>query len=192
MTLIDIIDSLFKQGLGELPVFYSRLRGLYLGNMVYVKGRIFFKDKGFLRDVDTPPELPDWNQHLLGMVCYRRLLQWESLSFYGLDYCKLNEPVAEDRIRFLKSVINDEGERLYDFVGSIYRACHLMLDNGLLPVVLLQPMQSEGSGAGLAIADLRALFPDGDRHEEIGEIIRTAIQKQTTLDLDDVTTDEVD
>lgn len=192
MSLMELIDSLFKQGLGELPIFYSRLRGVYLGNMVYIKGRIFFKDKGFLQDIEFPNEQPDWDKHILGMVCYRKLLQWESLSFFGLDYCELNKPVDTEHIEFLKSVTNTNGERLYDFVGSIYRACYLMLDNGLLPVVLLRSINSKGSGTGLIIADLRPLLANEEKYTEIQSVIRESIQKRATLELEDITEDEID
>lgn len=194
MDFMGLIDSLFRQGLGELPVFYQRVRGMYLGKMVYSKGRIYFKDNGFLQDIDPPLEQPDWEEYLLGMVCYRKLLQWESLSFYGLDYCKLHKSVDPDHEKLLKEIRNSEGERLYDFVGSIYRACHMMLDNDLLPVVLLQPLESEGgsSSTGLAVADLRALLPEESGHPEIKRLIREAVEKQVTLKVEDITTDEVD
>jgi hypothetical protein len=189
---MDLIDVLFRQGLGELPVFYTRLRGFYLGNMVYEKGRIFFKDRGFLRRIDTPDEPPDWNRYLLGMVCYRTLLEWESLSFFGLDYCQLQDGIEQAHGDNLKRITTSEGERLYDFVGSIYRACHLMLDNELLPVVLLRPIHSKGSDTGLAIADLRALGLGAKKQGEIAEMIRDAITRKTTLNVDEGTTDEVD
>lgn len=192
MSLMEIIDSLFKQGLGELPIFYSRLRGVYLGNMVYTKGRIFFKDKGLLQDFEFPAGQPDRDWHVLGMVCYRKLLQWESLSFFGLDYCELKSPVDSEHVESLKIITNADGERLYDFVGSIYRACHLMLDNGLLPVVLLRPIHSKSIGTGLIIADLRPHIPDEVKHAEIQTVIREAIQKRATLELEDITENEID
>ncbi len=193
MSFMELIDSLFRRGLGELPVFYSRLRGLYLGNMVYAKGRIFFKDQGFLKDMELPDEPPDWEQYVLGMVCYRRLLQWESLSFFGLDYCESIKPVNAEQADNLKRITGDDGERLYDFVGSIYRACHMMLDHDLLPVVLLRPIETKSSGMGLMVADLTALIPrDSDHHSRIKAVIRDAVRKRATLDLEDITENEID
>lgn len=62
----------------------------------------------------------------------------------------------------------------------------------LLSVVLLQPIESKGSGTSLAIAKLRAFPPEGEKHAEIRQVIRDAVKRQTTLDIEDITTNEVD
>ena len=66
MKFMNLIDELFRHGLGELPVFYSRVSGVYLGNMVYERGKIYFKDKGLLAGMKELPEPPDWDKHLVG------------------------------------------------------------------------------------------------------------------------------
>ena len=191
MKFMHLIDTLFRQGLGELPVFYTRVSGFYLGNMVYEKGKLYFKDKGLLAGIDQDVQLPDWDNYLVGMVCYRKLMQWESLSFYGLDYCR-REDVGESALaETLKAMKNQYGDRLFDFIGSIYRAYNLMLDGGLTPVVLLQPIYSKSDGVGLAIGDLKS-SPLGDYvTDEINQSIRHAVERQLILNLEDITTNEV-
>ena len=188
---MDLIDTLFRQGLGELPVFYARVSGLYLGNMVYEKGKLYFKDNGLLAGIDQHAQQPDWDNYLIGMVCYRKLMQWESLSFYGLDYCRREteqEPVLSESLKGMK---NQYGDRLYDFIGSIYRAYNLMLDGGLTPVVLLRPVYSKSDGVGLGIGDLKSSPLGGYVTEEINRSIRHAVECQLILNLEDITDNEV-
>ncbi|MEJ2760452.1 MAG: hypothetical protein P8126_02635 [Gammaproteobacteria bacterium] len=192
MNFMDLIDELFKQGLGELPVFYSRVSGLYLGNMVYERGKIYFKDNGLLAGVDEPPEPPDWNRHLVGMVCYRKLLRWESLSFFGLDYCELQSGPDPGFANSLKGMQNQYGDDLYYFIGSIYRAYYLMLDNGLLPVVLLHPINPKGDGhPGLAIGDLKSTYIGEDIEDKIRQDIRRGVERQMTLTIEEITENEI-
>ena len=191
MKFMHLIDTLFRQGLGELPVFYTRVSGFYLGNMVYEKGKLYFKDKGLLAGIDQDVQPPDWDNYLVGMVCYRKLMQWESLSFYGLDYCRREDEGESALAETLKAMKNQYGDRLFDFIGSIYRAYNLMLDGGLTPVVLLQPIYSKSDGVGLAIGDLKS-SPLGDYvTDEINQSIRHAVERQLILNLEDITTNEV-
>jgi len=191
MKFMNLIDELFRHGLGELPVFYSRVSGVYLGNMVYERGKIYFKDKGLLAGMKELPEPPDWDKHLVGMVCYRKLLQWESLSFYGLEYCELQSEPDPGFVKHLKGIQNQFGDDLYFFIGSIYRAYHLMLDNGLLPVVLLRPVNPKGDGPpGLAIGDLNSTSIGNDISDEIRRDIRRGVERQTTLTVDEITENE--
>jgi hypothetical protein len=188
---MELIDTLFRQGLGELPVFYSRVSGVYLGNMVYEKGKIYFKDKGLLAGLENITEQPDWDKHLVGMVCYRKLLQWDSLSFYGIDYCEINSGPNPEFIDSLKSMRNEYGDRLFDFLGSIYRAYHLMLDSGMTPVVLLRPINSKDNSTGLAIGDLKSTVLGDCVNDDINLDIRHAVERQLTLNLEDITNNEV-
>lgn len=183
MEFMKLIDSLFRHGLGELPVFYKRVDGAYLGNMVYEKGHLFFKDRGVLGDLDPDQEDFSWEKVLLGMVCFKKLLKWESLTFYGIDYCIVGEIDPEFRNSFL-GVKSESGERLTDFVGSIYRAYHMLLDHGFLPAVLLREITSRNGDTGLAIADLRSLTLPSDVMERTRSAIRTAVTRQTLLKLE--------
>ena len=84
---MQLVESLFKHGLSELPVLYTRDNGTYLGYMIYEKGHLAFKDSGLFST--SSPNSTDWSKYTLGMVCYQEMLQWKSLSFYGVDYCQL-------------------------------------------------------------------------------------------------------
>lgn len=182
MSFMDLVESLFRHGLGELPVFHQRVNGAFLGNMVYDKGQLFFKDRGILGDSGVDAETLDWTENVLGMVCFKQLLQWESLTFYGLDYCGVDVVNAEMH-EALSEIKDRHGERLVDFVGSVYRAFHLLLDNGYLPVVLLREMSSRNGDTGLAIADLGALDLPDAMLERAVHAIRSAVQRQTLVTL---------
>lgn len=185
-----LVSSLFKHGLGELPVFHARANGSYLGYMVYEKGGLQFRDKGLLSQLENQVGPPDWNKHVLGMVCFRTLLQWKSLTFHGIDYCHLAAEIEPGLIETLKSAKNEYGDRLFDFIGSIYRAYQLLLAYEFLPVVLLQPIRAKNDALGLMIADLRPIPLPDDIVKSVEAMIRGAVEKRLTLDINDITTQE--
>lgn len=187
MAFMELIDTLFRHGLGELPVFYRRVNGIYLGNMVYDKGHLFFKDRGVLGDTDCEQDEMLWVKNLLGMVCFKRLLKWQSLTFYGIDYCSVDGIDPELR-KSLMNIKDESGERLFDFVGSIYRAYHLFVEHGFLPVVLLREVTSKSGDAGLAIGDLRSLSLPADIQERAKDAIRTAATRQALVKVSDLET----
>ena len=182
-----LISSLFLHGLGELPVFHARANGSYLGHMVYEKGALQFRDRGLLSELESRIEPPDWDRHILGMVCFRRLLQWESLTFHGIDYCQLSTDLEEDYIDKLKQAKNEYGDRLFDFIGSIYRAYNLLLAHEFLPVVLLRPIRAKNDALGLMIANLRVITLSDDIVQGVESMIRGAIENRLTLDINDIT-----
>lgn len=182
-----LISSLFMHGLGELPVFHTRANGCYLGYMVYEKGTLQFRDRGLLSHLEDEVEPPDWDQHVLGMVCFRKLLQWQSLTFHGVDYCDLATDIEPEILETLKEAKNEYGDRLYDFIGSVYRAYHLLLAYEFLPVVLLQPIRAKNKELGLTIADLRAITLPDHILQGVESMIRGAVEKRLTLDLNDIT-----
>ncbi|MCH7928793.1 MAG: hypothetical protein IID03_12570, partial [Candidatus Dadabacteria bacterium] len=53
MALMDIINSLYKKGLGELLILHTTKGRLYLGRMLYEKGRLVIKDQGFLSSLKS-------------------------------------------------------------------------------------------------------------------------------------------
>lgn len=182
-----LISSLFLHGLGELPVFHARANGCYLGYMVYEKGALQFKDKGLLSHLENQIDPPDWNQYIVGMACFRKLLQWESLTFHGVDYCQLVTDIEPELLETLKEARNEYGDRLYDFIGSVYRAYHLLLAYNFLPVVLLQPVRAKNDALGLMIADLRAISLPDEVLQGVDSMIRGAVEKRLTLDINDIT-----
>jgi hypothetical protein len=181
---MQLVESLFKHGLSELPVLYTRANGTYLGYMVYEKGHLAFKDSGLFSS--TAPNLTDWSKYTVGMVCYREMLQWKSLSFYGVDYCKLSSELNPDLEGSLTSVQNEFGDRLYDFVGSIYRAYNTLLSNNFLPVVLLRQALSKNNLTGLLIGDLRAAPLPPDVMSEVHDLIIQTLDIRLTIGLDEL------
>ena len=153
-TFMSLLENLFRHGLSELPVLFTRANGTYVGYMIYDKGQLAFRDSGLFSSDD--PHLLHWQKHVIGMVCYQEMLQWKSLSYYGVDFCNLAGEIDTSLQHSLGHIQNEFGDRGNDFIGSIYRAYRLLLDNEFLPVVLLQQSQSTNNHPGLLIADLRA------------------------------------
>jgi hypothetical protein len=181
---MDLVESLFKHGLSELPVLYTRVNGTYLGYMVYEKGHLAFKDSGLFNSTD--PSLTNWDQYTVGMVCYRNMLQWKSLSFYGVDYCRLSSDINCDLKISLTEVQNEFGDRLFDFVGSIYRAYNLLLSNKFLPVVLLQQISSTNNNSGLIIGDLRATPLPDEVMLEVRDLLLQTLDKRLTIGVNEL------
>ena len=183
-TFMNLLESLFRHGLSELPVLYTRANGTYLGYMVYEKGHLAFKDSGLFSCSETLST--DWQKYCIGMVCYREMLQWKSLSFYGLDYCDLGEELNPELMSSLTQVRNEFGDRLYDFVGSIYRAYKLLLANDFLPVVLLKQTASKNNHPGLVIGDLRATALPPELMQEVRELIIETLQIRLTVGVEEL------
>jgi len=53
MALMDIINSLYKKGLGELLMLHTMKGKIYLGRMLYEKERLVIKDQGFLSSLKS-------------------------------------------------------------------------------------------------------------------------------------------
>ncbi len=181
---MHLLESLFKHGLSELPVLYTRANGIYLGYMVYEKGYLAFKDSGLFSCED--PDSTDWDKYIVGMVCYKEMLQWKSLSFYGVDYCKLSTDINRDLKVSLTEVQNEFGDRLFDFVGSIYRAYRLLLCNDFLPVVLLRQTFTRNNNPGLVIGDLRAAPLPPDIMAEVHDLIVQTLDIRLTVGLEEL------
>ena len=155
--------------------------------MVYEKGALQFRDKGLLSHIEDQLNPPQWDEHIVGMVCFRKLLQWQSLTYHGIDYCVLSTEVNPGLVDTLKEAKNEYGDRLFDFIGSIYRAYHLLLAYEILPVVLLQPIRAKNDALGLTIADLKAISLPDDVMQGVESMIRGAVEQRLTLDINDIT-----
>lgn len=182
-SFMSLLEKLFRHGLCELPVLYSRVNGSYLGYMVYEKGQLSFRDSGLFSCEDA--ELLDWQHHTIGMVCYREMLQWKSLSFYGIDFCNLAAEIDANLKASLGRIQNEYGDHGHDFVGSVYRAYRLLLANEFLPVVVLQQTVSDNNHFGLLIADLRAADLPSEVQQEVHKLIQQTLDIRLTLGLSD-------
>ena len=183
-TFMQLLECLFKHGLSELPVLHTRANGTYLGYMIYEKGQLAFRDSGIF-NCDAPQHT-DWEKFCVGMVCYREMLQWKSLSFYGTDYCRVSGPINPDLKASLMEIENNVGDRLYDFVGSLYRAYNLLLANEFLPVVLLKQVYSRNEKPGLLIGDLRAAPLPPDVLSEVHGLLSQTLERRLTMELAEI------
>lgn len=180
-----IIANLFKYGLGEYLVLHIKDGKALLGKIVFEKNRMLLKDDGLLANF-TPEQLkPCWEQGLIGMICAPHNKAWESLSFYGLEKCDLPVDLESTRHGFLMAAQNQYGERLIDFVGSIYRGFNLMLENNFLPVILLQRVNANSGEIGLGVTDLRTAPMPIALIQEIHDIVRAQVDLRMSMDIED-------
>ena len=191
MSLLTTIDSLFSHGLGEYPVLCQKIDKIYLGNMIFEKGHLFFKDRGVLTRADNIPDSYSWHEQLLGMVCYRSTYKWQSLTFYGVDHCRLDgaEPVHREKLTEIK---NQDSDRMSDFIGSVYRAYQTLLEHDFLPVGLLHPVKTHNDEHGIGICDLQSSGLSPDTRATIKKLIHAAVDRQLTIKLEDITVPRID
>lgn len=180
-----LLEVLFKYGLGEHLVLHINKDEPVLGKIVYDKGRMLLKDQGLLAGFKPEYLKPCWDKGLIGMICSPRNKTWESLSFYGLEKCRLPMDLDSTRHGSLIAAQNQYGEKLVDFVGSIYRGFNLMLDYHFLPVVLLQQVDARSGEIGLAVTDLRAAPMSINLIQKLHDIVRESVDRRLSLNVED-------
>lgn len=180
-----MVEVLFRYGLGEHLVLHVQKGGSILGKIVYEKDRMLLKDEELLTGFKPEYLKPCWEKGLIGMLCCPKNKQWESLSFYGLEKCKLPVDLESTRHGHLTAAQNQYGEKLIDFVGSVYRGFNLMLDNHFLPVVLLQQVNSKSGEIGLAVTDLRTAPMPINLIQKIHDIVREEVDMRLTFNVED-------
>ncbi len=188
MTTLDIINSLFKRGLGELLVLHTLKGKIYLGKMLFKKGRLVIKDQGFLSNLKSDELLKCWENGIIGAVCHSDNHEWESLTFCGLEKCDVpkEDLLSKTGHGGLVLAENEYGEQLIDFIGSVYRGYQLMLNNHFLPVVLMKKMPLKEGGFGLAVANLRAAPIEISIIYDVHNVVMESIAEHLTLEVDDV------
>jgi hypothetical protein len=187
MKLLDIIQSLFKQGLGELLVLHAANGVPMLGYLTYTKGKLVIKDEKYLSGIKSSQINPCWESGILGMVCDSKNHEWASLTFYGLNKCDLAVDLGKTRHGALTAAENQYGDNLLGFLGSIYRSYQLMLDNHFLPVVMLKPVRGKDGIYGLAVCDLRAAPLPLSTIRIINGDISKSVERNLILEVEDVT-----
>jgi hypothetical protein len=188
----NIIESLFKVGIGEYHFLHIIENKTVFGNLVYEKGRIYLRDNDLLSHLKPETLKPCWENGLIGMVCDSKTRDWESPTFYGLQNCELPEDLESTRHGFLIAAQNQYGEKLIDFSGSIYRGFDLMLQNNFLPVILLNKVKSKYSELGLAVTDLRTAPMPINLIQKINEMVRERIDQRLILTVEDSSLDSSD
>ena len=192
MDLLEIINSLFKQGLGELFMLHTMKGKIYLGKMSYDKGRLVIKDQGFLSSLESDQLLKCWEDGIIGAVCYSEKQEWESLSFCGLEQCEIpkEDLLSKTGHGGLIAAENEYGESLIDFFGSVYRGYKLMMNNHFLPVILMMKIPIKNGGFGLAVSNLRAAPISISIINDVHNIVMATVDKHLTLGVGDVEIDQ--
>lgn len=189
MQFKELLDSLFKQGLGDILVLHIVTKTVCLGNISYNKGRLVIKDKGYLAGVKSTQLIPCWEEGIMGMVCKSNEQKWESLTFCGRAECKLPEDLSSTRQGAFMMAQNEYGDNLLKFIGSIYRGFQLMMDNHYLPVVLLNQVENKAGETGLAVCDLRAAPLDLSIIRNVNNAVRESIEHRLLIGVDDLQMD---
>ncbi len=186
MAFIDLISSMFMQGLGEHLMLHKTERNVYLGYILYEKGMFVIKDQELLPGVKPALLYPCWQNGYLGAVCSSKAHEWESLTFYGLEQCELEVDLSSTRHGALIAAENQYGDKLIDFVGSVYRGFQLLLDYHYLPVVLLKHVRTKAGEDGLAVSDLRMVPMEISIIQTINDIVRKSVEKRLTFGVADL------
>lgn len=186
MEIPQVIESLFKLGLGRHLVLHVQNTKVVLGQLVYEKNKLKLMDSGFL--TETNPEIfrPCWEGGVLGAVCSSEDYEWNNLTFYGLDKCKIKVSLGSTRSGALMAVKNEYGDNLIEFTGSIYRGYQLMLQHHFLPVILLNKVETATGKTGLAVADLRVAPMPLNVIKTINNFVWEAIEDKLSLQVEDI------
>lgn len=177
---------MYMRGMGELLVLHRTEIQVFLGNLTLEKGRFIIRDKGYLVDIKPAQLNPCWDNGAVGLISNSSGHEWESLSFYGLEHCDLPIDLSSTRHGILAAAENQYGDKLNDFIGSIYRGYQLLLDNHFLPVLLLSPIKSKSGEQGLIISDLRATPMSIPTVQKITDAVRKSVEKYLIHDVEDV------
>ena len=186
MAYKDLINTLIERGLGDFLVLHTTEDHVYLGNIAHGKGSLLINDQNLVSGMKPEQFRPCWENGFLGCIYDSKENEWESLSFNGLDMCKLSEDLNAPRSNVLRLVNNQHGDRLCDFVGSTYRGFQLMLDNKLLPVVLLKHAHTKTGESGLAVSDLRMVPMELSVISHLNNIVRSSVEKKLSYDVGDL------
>ena len=188
MDLLEIINSLFKQGLGELFILHTMKGKIYLGKMLYDKGGLVIKDQDFLSLLESDQLLNCWENGIIGAVCYSEKQEWKGLSFCGLDQCEIpkEDLLSKTAHGGLMAAENEYVEQIIYYFGSVYRGYQLLLSNHFLPVVLMTKIRTKKGGFGLAVSNLRAAPLSISIINDVHNVVMESVEKYLTLEVDDV------
>ena len=184
MELTELIYSLHKQGLGEHLILHLNKGQPLLSKISYIKGRLTFDSKNHLSEFHAEQLKPCWENGTLGMISNSIGHEWESLTFHGLEH-QLPADLSATRHGAMVAAENEYGDKLIDFVGSVYRGFQLMLDNNFLPVILFKPIKTMSGETGLIVTDLRAAPMAISTIRTIHDVVRTSIEDKLVIEIDD-------
>ena len=183
---IKVVQKMFEQDLGEILVLHRTDTRVYLGPLAYDNGKITVKDAGLLANIKVSDLDPCYDNGFLGCVSHSEGHEWESLSFHGMQLCDLPVDLSATCHSRLSSVGNEYGENLSDFMGSVYRGFKLMLDNQLIPVLLLKNVRTKTGESGMAVTDLRMMSMDIAMIRNLNHVVRQSVERHLSSGVDDV------
>jgi len=185
MAVADTIRRLFAQGLGELYVLHYKHDKPLMGQLYFEKGKLTLRDQGLLTGMTLSQLKPCWETGLIGMISGSKGKEWNSMTFYGLEYCDLPQDLGKTRHGALVAAQNQYGESLIDFVGSVYRGYQLMMEHHFLPVVVMQEVRSREGEIGLGVSDLRTVPMSISLIRKLNGIAYKSVERQLTMEVDD-------
>ena len=185
-----IIESLVRQGLSEHLVLQIISGKACVGRILYDKNRLYLKDTGLVADINPINLKSCWENGIVGMITPSNKGHWESLTFLGVENCRIPVDLSTTRHGVMEMVKNQYGESLVTFEGSIYRGFKLLLDNHFLPVILLHQIKSKSGIDGLAVADLRIAPMPIKTIRLINDIVSKVVERKLTIEVEEAIMDE--
>ena len=187
-----IIEYLVRQGLSEHLILQIVNGKSCLGRILYDKHRLYLKDTGILADINPVNLKPCWENGIVGMITPSKGREWESLTFLGVENCRIPVDLSATRHDVMGLVKNQYGESLVKFEGSIYRGFKILMDNHFLPVILLHQIKSKTGMDGLAVADLRIAPMPIKTILLINDIISRVVEKHLSIGVEEAAIDDLD
>lgn len=162
----------------------------FLGQFVKDKGRLKLRDRGLLGKIELDEVATCFDMGICGAISLQPNREWESLTFTGPDWCELNIDLSATQVLLYRSAHGAFGERLSDFLGSVYRGYKLMLDSHIIPVLLMKPVAIDGGFHGLAVANLRVASVSMGVLGSVYDQLSAVTDQYLTLDVHDVSISE--
>ena len=187
-----IIEYLVRQGLSEHLILQIVNGKSCLGHILYDKHRLYLKDTGILADINPSYLKPCWENGIVGMITPSKKREWESLTFLGVENCRIPVDLSATRHGVMGLVKNQYGESLLTYEGSIYRGFKLLLENHFLPVILLHQIKSKSGIDGLAVGDLRIAPMPIKTILLINEIVSKVVEKKLSIGVEEAIIDDQD
>jgi hypothetical protein len=179
----ELLQRMFVRGLGELFILYVHDSTVILGQLGMKKNRLMLSDSKCLSGVRPADVAACTESGLLGMISASNQYEWASLTFHGLNQCRVKVDLSQTRGGRLSTSRDLEGEDMTEFVGSVYRGFRWLLDRHFLPVVTMQPIQTKGGEWGFAVVDLRMGALDLAAIRIINDAVRNSTERHVEVDI---------
>ncbi len=190
----ELMQRMFTHGLGELYILHVHEANVILGQLGLKKNRLVLSDSKYLTGVRSSDVSSCMELGLLGMLSASTGYEWTSLTFYGLNQCRVKVDLSQTRGGRLSTSRDLEGEDMTEFFGSVYRGFRWLLDRHFLPVVTMHPLQAKNGEWGLAVVDLRMGALDLAAIRVINDAVRNSIERHFEVDIieEEVQSDKFD